>query len=300
MNLIQIILLSICAIFITVAIFGLKTAQLKKRKREMAEAADEGKKEGKIDKAASTASFSFKWTARLQAVIVVLLLIASITILFWSEIKVLFGESTLIAFGIIAVAAILLIGGDPQKTIQRVRKIAIILLALLLAVFIFWPAAKTKYPELAKITTSSQIPSERKAFTQKSAANDFPATDDSGQPVILEPGERIVVTKNEDEPAATLIFRSGSSERFLPTDRWSAKGTVYTHTGQYANEPVKVFYTGAGRHYRFKKTNGAAQTLAAPITKNRQTQCLLDEKFGKKTEQRQLAEDFQAGRFENN
>lgn len=140
---------------------------------------------------------------------------------------------------------------------------------LLLFGIIMW-ASSTVWPsyltEKNKATTENKAPGVEIKNAVAIYEEEKAALDENGQPIVLNAGDRLVVTKSENEPAAKLLFVSNDSRRFLPTDRWSATGTSYRHAGMFTKEPVKIYYIGSG-NYQFRKVGGE------------QAQCLLDKKF---------------------
>lgn len=175
-----------------------------------------------------------RWRPTQQAFAIIGLLTTLIIVLFLDQAKEIYNEFPLITVSFILLLLIFCIGGTPEKTIITGRKIAKVVLLILLIAYIFWPAITEKFPELTKINLSNR---QTKAGASISAQH-LPANAKFVK--TLAPKEKIYLTRtNMDAPPPERWARNIRGEVYKvadwPTDEktyftentWPAKAEIF-------------------------------------------------------------------------
>ncbi len=185
------------------------------------------------------------WPIEKQASVIIVLLTALVIALFWTPIKGVFNEYPLVILGIAIAIAIMLIGGNPEKTIRKVRAVALITLIGSFLIFIIWPAYIA--PTIKQVFNS---PAKKEVPINQSQPKKFNSTG-----IILAPGDSLRVTKDSSSPAISLILKlSDGEEREYPASNWGTRTMTYLHTHPIMrNRSAAVLYEGDAGKYYFEK-----------------------------------------------
>ena len=217
----------------------------------------------------------WSWNDSIKATVIISLLIASIVVLFWTQVKNTAEMYPLIAVGTAIAAAILLIGGDSQKTIRRGRIIAVIIIIATLSSFVFWPAAGKKFPWLKTIGNDSSHISRKVSYSPSSAT--LPRN--AAFVKTLAPGERIYLTRaNMAAPPPKFFARFNG--RFVETfDTWP-QSARHRFAANNTSQSYDFYVTLApGQNFTTSAIDPALKQVAqAPSASD----CLLDRAFGPK------------------
>ncbi len=185
-----------------------------------------------------------KWEKPQQAFVVSMGMIILLLIFFWEQIKSLQGWALA---ALIIIALMLNIGGNPEKTIARSRKIAVIIAFILLSWLVFWPAANAKWQIYSseKASSADQQKQQKQNValpknSQKKTPSLPPDAIDTG--ISASPGERVFVARsNANVPAAKLMALDESGTLFF-VDEWTKNPKkswwILNNTG---TEKIKIF-----------------------------------------------------------
>lgn len=250
------------SVFILLSIFGYFIARKKERERERERETGEKKE---ANKKTSSSTFYFRWTTSHQAMIIVMLLAALVIVLFLAPIKNALSTYPLVITGMIIAMVMLFIGGNPEKTITKVRSIALIALVGSFLMFVIWPAYIGPHMKLildlpAK-TKEAKGPAASIRLPLKKSAENLNSTG-----IVLQPGEKIVGTKNPNDPPVDLIISFSDGERIrIRAKHWTERRIGFTNIGRKINgRSSKVFYTGEAGKYHFERASTAKKINATP------------------------------------